>query len=202
MKARSGLTGGILIICVMFLFVEGTYSQGIGQTERGATRMGITGLMGAGLFVAADKDYYGGISTDLYPEIGLQIDVSMLRLGIRAGYIYRKVEFFTWIWYPSSSWEYTLAYVPLQAEILLAPMSGQIVTPYVGVAPGVFIPAGDNDDALFTASIKLGLEASLEPLIMYGDIRYTYARHDTGLESADAGGVMLIVGGGVRLGNW
>jgi len=168
----------------------------------GQTRMGIAGTVGAGLFVASDKEYYGGISTDLYPEVGIQLDVSMIRLGLKFAYIYRKVELYMWGWDGNSYWdyyyEYTLSYLPVQAEFLIAPLSGQEISPYAGLMVGLFIATGDNEDHLPALSPKLGLEANLEPLLVYGDIRYTYAPH--GDADANAGGFMLVLGMGIRLG--
>lgn len=169
---------------------------------QGQAEIALVGTAGAGLFVAADKDYYGGISTDLYPEIGAALDISIIRLGLKFGYIYRKVTIDEWFWdgwnYYSYHLEYTLAYLPVQGEILIAPLRGQTATPYFGLMVGAFIPTGDNDKVVPAISPKLGLEMNLEPLLVYGDIRYTYAPYSD--IDRNVGGFMIVVGMGLRLG--
>jgi len=163
-------------------------------------KIGIAGTAGAGLFVAQDKDYYAGISADLYPELGLQLHVEMFRGGLKVGYIYRKVEEYSWYynsygdWY--SEYKYTLSFVPVQAEILLAPMIYEGLSPYAGIMGGMFIAAGDNTENFPAISPKIGLEYKTSPILVYGDLRYTWASKN----SVDAGGVMLVVGFGIYLG--
>lgn len=170
--------------------------------------MGFSATAGGGLFVAADKKYYGDISVDVYPEVGFQIDVSLVRLGLMTGLIYRKMEqwgfyyyddYYSDPYYSNYHREYTLAFLPVQAQILIAPLSGgkdYMFSPYIGLMAGAFIPVGDNDSTLPAFSGKLGAEFVLSPIILYGDVRYTYAKD----EDRDAGGVMLVVGGGLRFG--
>lgn len=173
------------------------------------TRVGITAGAGVGLFVVADKDYYGDISADLYPEIGFQLDASLIRLGLKFAYIYRKAErmgFYSyydpyWGWqYDYYYYEYTLSYLPVQAEFLIAPLDAvskdNLLSPYIGLMAGAFIATGDNDETLPAFSIKLGSEVHLDPLVAYGDIRYTWAPHD----DVNAGGFMIVAGLGLRLG--
>jgi len=169
----------------------------------------ISGSAGVGLFVAADKDYYGGIQTDLYPEIGGQIGISLIRIGLKAAYIYRKAEMMVWVYDPYFDdyyydyYEYTLAYLPVQGELLIAPLDAMydmpIISPYIGVMIGSFIPTGDNDDGLFALSLKAGSDINVEPLFLYGDIRYTWANHDYGYDTINAGGFMIVGGMGLRL---
>lgn len=159
----------VVVIMLMFVILAPTSAQ---------PRSGITASGGAGLFVAADKDYYMGISTDLYPELGIQLDASLIRLGLKCGLIYRKKEIWSWYGYE----EYTLSYLPVQAEFLIAPLDmmskDNLLSPYVGLMAGAFIAIGDNDETLPAFSLKLGSEIHLDPLMAYGDIRYTYAPHN------------------------
>jgi len=168
---------------------------------RGEVRMGVAGTAGAGIFVAQDKDYYAGISADLYPELGLQLHVDMIRAGLKVAYIYRKVERYTWgnyyYDYYYDEYKYTLSYVPIQTEILLAPMIYEGLSPYAGIMGGMFIAAGDNTENFPAVSPKLGLEYKTNPILVYGDMRYTWASKD----NIDAGGFMLVVGFGIYLGN-
>lgn len=165
-------------------------------------RVGITAGAGAGLFIASDKDYYGGISTDLYPEIGFQLDASFIRLGLRFAYIYRKIEETYW-WYDYSyHWEYTVSYLPAQFEFLIAPLDAiskdNLISPYAGLMAGAFIATGDNNKTLPAFSLKLGSELHLDPLMAYGDVRYTYAPNSDA--DVNAGGFMIVAGLGLRLG--
>lgn len=194
----------LLSIAMILISLSTAAGQTAGKKSSG-TRMGISGLAGAGIFFATDDDYYFNEGTDLYPEIGLQLDVSLVRMGIKAAAIYRKYE--AWGWYSdpygyySYHDEYTIAFIPVQAEFLIAPLSAMMksdITPYFGFMAGAFIPVGDNDEVLFAPSIKAGMEFSLEPLILYGDLRYTYAKDSN--RELNAGGVMLVVGAGLRLG--
>jgi len=160
-------------------------------------RTGISAKAGAGLFVAADKDYYFGISTDLYPELGFQLDVSLIRLGLKFGYIYRKEEIY-WGWY--EHWKYTLSYLPAQFEFLIAPLDiilkRPIFSPHIGLMAGAFIATGDNDKSLPAFSIELGSELHIvDPFLLYGDFRYTYAPNN----DVNAGGLMIVAGMGVQL---
>jgi len=182
-----------LIFMILVLIISPSFAQNIT----------ISGSAGAGLFVVAEKDYYGGIQTDLYPEIGGQIGISLIRVGLKAAYIYRKVEIMEWSYDYYYDYEYTLAYLPLQGELLLAPLDAmpniQIISPYIGAMIGCFIPTGDNDDALFAFSLKAGSDINVEPLFLYGDIRYTWANHDIGYQTVNAGGLMIVGGMGLRL---
>jgi hypothetical protein len=169
----------------------------LGGDAVAGTRFGISGVAGGGVFVAADKDYYHDISADIYPEIGIMMDLSVVRAGVKVGWIYRKVE---WWFYPYHG-SYTLSFLPVQLDLLVAPLSGHMITPYVGISPGVFIPVGDNEDVLPAISLKLGMELVGGPFLLYGDLRYTYAKEDNYRESINAGGVMLVIGGGIRVGS-
>jgi len=200
----------LLFLCIIMFTIA------VPTSSFAKTRLGITAGAGCGLFIAADKEYYGDISTDLYPEIGFQLDASLIRLGLKCAYIYRKVErwgYYSyydphWGWYEESYWyEYTLSYLPAQFEVLIAPLDARsqdnIISPYVGLMAGAFIATGDNDKTLPAFSIKAGSEIHLDPLVLYGDIRYTYAPHEegAGLErgTVNAGGVMIVAGIGLRL---
>ncbi len=184
------------------------------------TRLGVSAGAGTGLFIATDKDYYAGVSTDLYPEIGFQLDASLVRLGLKFAYIYREVkrwEYYSyydpyWGWTDFSYYEhYTLSFLPVQAEFLIAPLDAtkqdNTISPYVGLMAGAFIATGDNKKTLPAFSIKLGSEVHFQPLILYGDIRYTYAPDKTvtgigyerGSKTKNAGGVMIVAGIGLRL---
>jgi hypothetical protein len=159
--------------------------------------VGLTGSAGFGVFIASDKDYYYGISTDMYPELGVDVDVSMLRLGLKAGYIYRKLISIEFPY--GSSYSYKKIFVPLQAELLVAPGIGSkeiLFSPYFGFMAGVFLPAGDNSSSLSTFSAKVGAEVRVADIFSpFGEIQYAVA--DDG--GADAGGVMIVVGAGVRI---
>lgn len=153
--------------------------------------------VGAGVFVASDDDSYMGINADLYPEVRLQIGVSMIRLGARVGAIYRKREI-TWSGAYSGYEEYTMAFLPVQAEVLLAPFDiwpNALIRPYVGALGGAFLPVGDNDETIPALSGIVGADVPLQFVFLYGDLRYTFASHD-----GDYGGFMAVIGMGLRLG--
>ena len=198
-KDKSINKGSLLVSIFLLLFLIPSFSY--------AQKIGVSGGFGAGLFIASDEDYYGGIRTDLYPEMGLQLNISLVRLGVKFAYIYRKIEisgYYSWYdpyygWqYDYYYYDYTLAYLPIQGEFLIAPLDATakniLISPYFGFMTGVFVPTGDNEDVLSAFSIKLGSDINLEPLFMYGDIRYTYASHN----DTNAGGFMVVCGMGVR----
>jgi len=193
------LVGNVKIYILFIVFI-------IPSTVNSQTRTGISLMGGMGLFVAADQDYYYGIKTDAYPELAFQADMSLIRLGLHFGFIYRKFELGQFFFDPStgSSFSYqesVLSFIPIQAEIGIAPLdalSGEhLVSPFVSLLGGVFIPAGDNDEILPAFTLRAGLEAHLEPLIGFGDIRYTFSSDD----GTNAGGFFVMIGGGIRLGN-
>lgn len=181
-------------------------------------RMGATALGGVGIFVPADDAVYNDVSVDLYPEIGLQIDVSALRLGLKVGWIYNRISYYEeyyddfGYWYDTG--EYTRSYIPLQAEVLVAPldlvMEDPILSPYAGVMAGTFLSIGDVDDTSPAFSVKVGSEIRWDPIVLYGDIRYTWAMTDSGSwsgnpyiyysrDDVNVGGWMIVVGMGLRL---
>lgn len=171
------------------------------------TRTGISLQVGMGLFAVADEEYYFGIKTDAYPELAFQSDMSLIRLGLRFGFIYRKYELsysffdpFSGRYY-SSYQEATLSFIPIQAEIGIAPLDAlpgeHIVSPFVSILGGVFIPTGNNDETLLAFTLRAGLEGHLDPLLGFADIRYTIASDG----DTNAGVFFIMVGGGLRLGN-
>lgn len=167
--------------------------------------MGVSLVGGLGLFVVSDEDFYGDIAVDLYPEAGIMIDVSMIRVGVKAGLIYRKEESYVSWGYGMSYTEYTRSFIPLQLDLQIAPLVDSDITSYVGIMPGIFISVGDDDESPLAISIKGGLEFKLEPLILYGDLRYTYANFDFDspfVDDVNAGGFMAVIGGGLRFGSW
>ena len=173
--------------------------------------LGITASAGLGAFISTNKDYYGGISTDIYPELGGELNISLVRLGLKAGLIYRKYSYtgYTAVYsygYNGYSYNYEpfnstfkQVFIPVQAELLIAPPIGSgdfVFSPYFGGMIGEFIAAGDNSNSLFAISFKVGGEIALGGVVIpYGDIRYTIA-NDGG---ANAGGIMIVVGMGVRI---
>ena len=204
MDKRSALCYLALIVLIF-----SASSSSIAQSTNKSTRMGISATMGLGAFVAEDKNYYGGISTDVYPEIGLGLDVWMLRAGLKIGFIYRKYEMWIYEYDPyygdySFYDKYVMSYAPVQVDLMFCPFNNEsgksFVSPYVGISPGVFIATGDNEKNLAAVSFKIGMEITGGPLLAYGDLRYTYANHDTGYHTYKAGGIMLVIGGGFRLG--
>lgn len=179
-----------------------------------ARAVGISMSAGAGVFVAADEVVYGGIGTDLYPEIGGDLEFSMVRLGLKVGAIYRKYEIAYDYDYYYSSHTYTMAFLPVQAELLLAPLAGgkklPTISPYIGGMAGVFVPVGDNDEVVPAFSLKAGADLNFEPIFIYGDVRYTHASKDVQNSNpflqdhsvdSDFGGVMVICGIGFRFGS-
>lgn len=158
----------------------------------------IVGTGGFGLFAAQDKDYYSESSTGIYSEIGVALDVSIVRLGFKIGYIFQSVGVIEVNDRVDTLGAYTLSYLPVQGEILFSPFRGQAVTPYAGLMVGAFIPTGDNDYVLPAISPKFGLEMNLEPIFVYGDIRYTYAPYSD--LDINAGGFTIVLGMGLRLG--
>lgn len=131
------------------------------------TRMGVSATLGGGLFVAQEEELYLGISADFYPELGLHVDLSLIRLGLRAGLIYRKLETFYSGFYEDE--EFTMTFLPTQIELLLAPFDAiqkkSFISPYFGVLAGAFIAIADNDETFPAFSAVLGSEMRLEPLI-------------------------------------
>ncbi len=181
------------------------WSPAESAAQSSETRMGFSLVAGAGVFVAQDKEYYADIAADLYPEVGFLVDVEFIRAGLKFGLIYRKTEVSEWYedWYGEHYYydEFTRAYMPVQAELLIAPRTGMGVSPYVGLSPGAFVSIGDDEDHLFAISVKAGLEFDIEPLLLYGDLRYTFAeRAVTYGDNIQAGGFMIVFGGGIRLG--
>lgn len=161
---------------------------------------------GIGLFVVDDQDYYYGIKTDAYPELAFQADISLIRLGLHFGFIYRKFELEQYYYDPFTGSYYSyqeaiLSFIPIQAEIGIAPLDAlpgeHIVSPFVSLLVGAFLPAGDNDETLPAFTFRAGLEGHLDPLIGFGDIRYTLASDD----GTNAGGFYIMIGGGLRIGN-
>lgn len=187
-----------LFYMVTLIFI----SPFLASQSMGETRVGISATGGLGVFVPAEKDYYMGSGADLYPEIALQMDVSMIRAGLRLGYIWRKKTEEYYSYYNYSSWEYTVSFLPAQAEICIFPLDlikpDTIISPYVGLMAGAYIATGDNDKTLPAFSIKLGSEMRLEPFVAYGDIRYTLA-NDSRVDM-NAGGFMIVCGLGLRYG--
>ena len=78
-------------------------------------------MVGVGAFVADEKDYYMGIETDLYPEVGIIADLSVFRAGVKLGLIYRKVELQYW-----DSWGGSY-YLRRQKNYRLEKIAGQFV---------------------------------------------------------------------------
>jgi len=139
------------------------------------TRMGVSATVGGGLIAVSDKDFYGGIPVDLYPEFGMQLDYSVIRLGLKFGFIFRYYQLETFAGYSGfEDEEYFLSYVPIQAEFLIAPLSGKDITPYGGLMFGVFLAVGDIND--------------FQP-IQHGSF------------DVDAGGLIFTIGIGIRFGN-
>ncbi len=208
-KARGPLCVALLCVFAVTLIPSVSHAQ----------QMGVSFVGGLGLFVVSDKDVYADIAADLYPEVGLMIDVSIIRAGVKAGLIYRSYEEWSTYYDPYNYNpyydEYTRSFVPLQLDLQIAPLIGSDITPYVGIMPGIFISVGDDDENPLAISIKGGLEFKMEPLILYGDLRYTYAKADLPkltlnpwgggvgrVEDVDLGGFMIVVGGGLRFGSW
>lgn len=190
------------LVLLSGLFVLIGVQHALAQTQ---TRVGISANFGLGVFVSQNRNAYLGIKTDLYPEAGVQLDLSLLRLGLKAGLIYRKskILFFD-PRFGNFEESFTIAFVPIQAEILLAPLDAidpdTDFSPYFGLMGGVFVAAGDNDETVGTVSFKLGSELRLASFaILFGDIRYTFADFDAAFED-NLGGVIVMAGLGIRLG--
>jgi hypothetical protein len=143
------------------------------------------------------------IDVDVYPEMGGFVDVSGIQLGITAGLVYRKAT--TWFDYcdygfcPNWRMEYTMMLIPIQGEIGIMPLrffsQDAPVQPYFSVGGGAFVPTGDSDyrQTEACATAKLGAQASLmDMVVVYGDIRYTYADNELG-------GVIFTVGCRARI---
>jgi len=188
-------TGFLSIFVITFIIIM-AFVPAISMAQ---TAISFTFAGGAGLFIAQDKDYYAGISTDLYPEIGMQLNVTIIKLGLKAGFIYRKITesgySYYGTYYSSYSYEYTFAFIPAQGEFLIAPLGRNIISPYAGMMAGAFIPVGDNDKVLVAISPKVGGELNFGPFAPYGDIRYTYAKDG----DWNAGGFMIVIGLGIKL---
>ncbi len=219
-QAMLCLVVAVVLLLIAPSMVSAQYDQYNQFNNPNKTRIGIAGTIGGGLFITADQDFYGGIGVDIYPELGIMIDYSMIRLGLKTGLIYRKHELYfeysdSWGNYYSDYSEYTLAFLPIQGEVLIAPLSGQDITPFVGIMAGMFLAVGDNEENGIAISPKVGLEASFDPIIFYGDVRYTYAPITSevylgdyknfqtpqyGSFDVDAGGLIFTLGIGIRLG--
>lgn len=169
-----------------------------------ALASGVSLSGGLGLFISTDDAVYFDTSVDLYPEVGGSIDISMLRLGLKAGLIYRELEvegyYYDPYYYNDFYYDYTIAFIPVQAELLLAPLAaGKVLptfSPYVGGMVGAFIPVGDNDETIPAFSVKAGADINMDPIFLYLDGRYTHAPKD----SRNYGGIILMAGAGLRFG--
>jgi hypothetical protein len=168
------------------------------------TKIGLGGTVGAGFFIASDnrKTYdlsQSGLNLYLYPEFGIQLRVNVLRAGVKVGLI-RSHPYSDWrdLSYERSDSEYTLSYLPVQGELLLAPGDvGEGIYPYVGLMLGTFIGVGDNKDVITAISPKIGVEGRWKPLLIYADTRYTWADS----HGLNFGGVTMVFGLGFYWGD-
>jgi len=176
MKSAYKITS--LLVCIYLIFnCSASYGQSLGGVSIGG---------GAGVFVAQDKERYMGIQTDIYPELGMYIDIRGIRLGLTGGLIYRYKEEWVSYWgdyyYYEYTYDYKMMFIPVQGEIALIPLrmlnKKAVIQPFLSVSGGAYIPIGGSDyrNTELCASIKLGGEVYFMNYgVAYVDVRYMYA---------------------------
>jgi hypothetical protein len=197
--------GRSLLIIACLVFAVGATCPG---TAMGRTRLGVSGSLGGGLFFPSDQSIYtdvvtnalyGDLIADPYPEVGLQLRASTIRTGLRVGFLHHMYAS------PDPGCDpggivmacgETLTLLPVQLEYLVAPMKYGVFSPYAGALVGALIPIGSHHPPIAAVSPKIGIEGRLDPLLIHGDIRYTWARRD----GVDYGGFLMVMGVGFYFG--
>jgi len=153
---------------------------------------GIGGGGNLGLMVALDDDSYYGLGTDLYPEIGLWIELPFVRAGGTLGLIWRKKELLYSSGFGSYEEEETILIFPVIARLDIRPLSETdlIIGPFVGGGIGTYIVADGPHETSVSISTRVGLEIPTDYFTAIAELRF----EPTFGGSSQLGGVMANFG--------
>ena len=126
-----------------------------------------------GLMVALDDASYYGIGTDIYPELGLWIEVPYVRVGGTLGLIWRERKYSYWSGSYSYGEQETILILPAMARLEIRPFSGTdlIIGPFIGGGLGAYLVADGPYDSAVSISARAGLEIPTDYFTATADLR-------------------------------
>jgi len=178
----------VLSVMIVILLPEAALSKS-------SSAIGIEGNIG--FMVAFDEDSYWGEGVDLYPEVGLWIEVPYLRIGSTLGIIYRQLEYSSWGVYGSYGYEENIVVLPVVARLDFRPFSESdlLVSPYLGGGIGTYLAVDGPHESSIAVSARAGLEILVDYATIFGDIRI----EPTIGSDSQLGGVMITSGAILKL---
>ncbi len=157
----------VLIVAVTaVMFAAGRTSH----ARSGGAGLNLLGL-GIGAHIPSDSRAYGDIDADLYPELQVMFDVSGVRFGPSAGFVYREFDFIFD--------DFEMSFVPAKFNVAILPIRFApmrfVFHPYLGFAFGRYFATGDNTVDLDLLAYNLGFELRFTD---FYNLSFDFAYHD------------------------